>query len=59
MSLGEVIAKLCEHCATDDMLLMAKDVDMIECTTDTITVYFTDANTTTLVLPVPGREEEE
>ena len=59
MSLGEIIAKLCMHCATDDMLLMVKDVDMIESTSDTITVYFTDANTTTLVLPVPEREEEE
>ena len=45
MTVGEVIALLCNHASDDDYLLMQKSIDDIEVKDDYIDLWFTDGNT--------------
>ena len=57
MTVGRLIALLCNHASDEDDLLMCKPIDDIEIRDDHATLYFTDSNTTDVILYRDGHWE--
>lgn len=55
MTVGEVIALLCEYCSYDDYLLMGKSVYEIEVHDDHIFICFSDSNTSNIRIERTGK----
>ena len=50
MTVGELMAIMCDYASDVDELLMVKGIDDIEIRGDEATLYFTDGNTSDVIL---------
>ena len=56
MTVGEMIALLCNQASDNDMYLMAKGICSIDIDDDGIRLYFTDANTQNYFIKAESEE---
>lgn len=57
MTVGKLMAIMCNYASDEDDLLMVKPIDDIEIRGDHATLYFTDSNTSDVILYKDGRWE--